>query len=202
MSESVVAVILAGGEGRRMGGGKPGRRFGDATLLDRAARLARGYCDTVAIAVREPRQVRARPALPRIIDQPEIEGPLAGLAAALAYARRAGARWVLTLPCDMPHMPPDLRRRLEAAASASGDNRVIMAASGGRAHPVCALWPTDGGGALEHYAASGRRSLKGFAAELGVTLVEWRCASGDPFANANTPEELDALQPWRAARVA
>jgi molybdopterin-guanine dinucleotide biosynthesis protein A len=72
--------------------------------------------------------------------------------------------------------------------------RSRRAASEGRLHPVCALWPTDAAAELAAYAAVGRASLKGFAAELGHTTVEWSVERGDPFVNANTPEELAALQ--------
>src|SRR5689334_358156 len=100
---NIVCVVLAGGEGRRMGGGKPLQRFGDGTLLDRALALARGYADDVAVAVRAAAQAGGSDA-PLIFDDPAIEGPLGGVAAALAHARAAGADAVLTLPCDAPRL--------------------------------------------------------------------------------------------------
>ena len=45
-------VILAGGEGRRIGGGKPQRLLGGETLLDRALRRARSWSDEVLVAAR------------------------------------------------------------------------------------------------------------------------------------------------------
>jgi len=50
--------------------------------------------------------------------------------------------------------------------------------------------------------ASGRRSLKGFVATVGMTVADWPVAETDPFANANTPEELAALQPLQGALAA
>ena len=47
-------VILAGGEGSRIGGGKPLMRLAGERLIDRALRTARGWSDLIAVAVRDP----------------------------------------------------------------------------------------------------------------------------------------------------
>ena len=48
--------------------------------------------------------------------------------------------------------------------------------------------------------ATGRRSLNGFAAAVGMTEAAWPVVGPDPFANANTPAELAAPQPRAGAR--
>lgn len=201
MTPLLAAVVLAGGDGRRMGGAKPLRRFGGTTLVGQALACARSYSDDVAVAVRDPRQVAGAVDAPLILDDPAIEGPLAGLASALRFGRRRHTAWVLVLPCDSPRLPPDLAVRLRAALA---DGRgVAVAESGGRLHPACALWRVDAGlEALPAYLASGRRALRGFADAIGMRAVTWPSAATDPFANANTPAELDALQPHRGQPVA
>lgn len=188
-------VILAGGEGRRMGGGKPLRPLGTTTLLGQALSLARTYSHDVAVAVREGAQVGGAADVPLLLDDPAIEGPLAGLASALRFGARLRADCVLTLPCDSPRLPRDLAARLQGALGA--DVQVAMGRSAGRLHPVCALWRVESLQALPAYLATGRRSLRDFAAAVGMTAVDWPCAGLDPFANANTPSELAALQPGR-----
>jgi molybdopterin-guanine dinucleotide biosynthesis protein A len=180
------AVVLAGGEGRRIGGGKPLRLLGGRTLLDRAVAQARAASDAVAVAVRDPGQTAGVAGVERLADA-AWEGPLGGLSAALAFARERGRAAVLTLPCDMPLTPSDLADRL---AEALGSQGAALAASGGRLHPVCGLWRVEALGALPAYAATGRRSLKGFAAEVGFTAVDWPVEPLDPFFNVNTPEDL------------
>ncbi len=190
MNGPSIAVVLAGGEGRRMGGSKPTRRLGGTTLIGRALELARSYAVHVAVAVREESQapgVAAR----LLLDDPAIEGPLAGLASALRFAREMGADHLLTLPCDTPRLPADFAARLSSARPATA----VVARSGGRLHPVCALWSLRVLDALPAYLASGRRSLRGLAETVGMTVVDWPLTASDPFANANTPEELAALQP-------
>jgi molybdopterin-guanine dinucleotide biosynthesis protein A len=194
MTGPSIAVVFAGGEGLRMGGSKPTRRFGDTTLIGRALELARTYAVHVAVAVRDPSQAPGV-AAPLLLDDPAIEGPLAGLASALRFARGQGADRVLTLPCDTPRLPADFAARLLSAPTAA----VAVARSGGRLHPACALWSDQVLDALPAYLASGRRSLRGLAETMGMTVVDWSFTAGDPFANANTPEELAALQPGPSA---
>lgn len=163
-------VILAGGEGRRMGGSKPQRLLGGEALLDRALRRARSWSGEVLVAAREGGD---------IADDPAIEGPLGGVAAALALGGD-----VLTIPCDMPLLPDDLPARLAGEAAAT------IAASGGHLHPVCALWKAEAAAGLPAYLATGRRSLTGFAEAIGFQAVEWPTEPFDPFFNVNDESDL------------
>jgi molybdopterin-guanine dinucleotide biosynthesis protein A len=190
----LVCVVLAGGESRRMGGAKPLQPFDDETLIARAVELARGYADDVSVAVRDRAQA-GETDVRLIFDDPAVEGPLGGLAAALDHAQALAAEGVLTIPCDAPLLPADLATRLSQALAPSAG--AAVAASGGRLHPVCALWRTSVRDRLPAYLATGRRSLHGFAETCGGVTVEWPDGPSDPFANANTPEELADLQAGR-----
>jgi|SRR5436305_11084999 len=160
-------VILAGGAGRRIGGGKPQLMLGGLTLLDRALGIARAWSQDVRIA-------------DGTNDAPGIEGPLGGIAAALALGED-----LLTIPCDMPFLPADLPERLGARIEPA-----VLAESGGRLHPVCALWRARAADGLAAYVASGRRSLHGFAEALGYAAVSWPIDPIDPFFNINDQKDL------------
>ena len=194
MSSPLPVVILAGGEGRRIGGGKPARMLGGRTLLDRTLSTACMWSDLVAVAVRS-----GAPAVPVPVlrDDPEIAGPLGGLAAALRYARDEGAEWVLTLPCDMPFVPADLPDRLSAEIGAAA---AAIAMSGGEIHPVCGLWHVQALKGLEDYLASGRRSLRGFAKAVGYVTVAWPRERFDPFFNINDERDLEQAEALLAPR--
>ena len=160
-------VILAGGEGRRIGGGKPQRMLGGMTLLDRALSIAGGWSDEVLIA-------------DGATDMPGIEGPLGAIAGAFALGGD-----FLTIPCDMPFLPADLPERLADTHEAAA-----LAESGGRLHPVCALWRARAADGLAAYAAAGRRSLHGFAEAVGYSSVAWAADPVDPFFNVNDETDL------------
>jgi molybdenum cofactor guanylyltransferase len=188
---TIAVVILAGGEGTRIGGNKPSRMLGGITLLDRAVAYAGTLTSLSAIAVREAGQA-GTVQIPVIRDAAGIEGPLGGLVAALRFARDEGSDVVLTIAADMPFLPPDLADRLLATIR---QKRAAIACSGGRQHPVCGLWRTEALGEIPGYLASGRRSLRGFAELLGYVPVEWPEDPLDPFFNINS--ELDLAEAER-----
>lgn len=182
-------VVLAGGEGRRMGGAKPLRRLHGTTLIDRACDLARAWSADVAVAVRDPAQVGPVDAI-LLTDPFDIEGPLAGLAAALGWAARSGHDRVLVIPCDMPGLPADLARRLDAALTPG--HGVAVPRTGDRLHPACALWRTWAADLIAGQAATGRLSLKDLARSAGCAVVDWDDAGA--FVNVNTAQELEGLE--------
>lgn len=186
MSGDFLILILAGGEGRRIGGGKPLRSLNGETLIARALRIARGWSDDVHVAVRDAGQVGAIDAI-LLPDEERILGPLGGVAAGLKRARDLRRPALLTMPCDMPLLPADLPDRLSAGI---GDACVAIAASGGALHPVCALWRIGALDALPARLACGRLSLRGFADAAGHVVVEWPAEPIDPFCNINDPADL------------
>lgn len=186
MRNDVAVVVLAGGKGSRIGGGKPLRRVAGERMIDRALRAAGTWSDLVAVAVRDAVQVQWVNA-PVIEDEPNIGGPFAGLASAVRLGVEANREFVLTIPADMPFLPDDLLERLLSAISDSG---CAIASSGGHLHPVCGLWRTSAAGDISNYLAGQRRSLKGFASLIGFSEVEWPCDPFDPFFNINTADDL------------
>lgn len=192
-------VILAGGEGRRMGGGKPQRLLGGCSLLDHALMTARRWSACIAVCVRSPGQVI--PDTTRILlDAPDIAGPLAGLASALDWAADEGCDRVLVIPCDMPFLPVDLAGRL--AANLTPGIGAVMAASGGRRHPACALWRSSVRPLLTRQVHEGRFSLMALAERAGMAAVTWPDTARDLFANLNSPEDLTAAEAAMRAATA
>ena len=193
MLPEIAALVLAGGEGRRMGGGKQARLLGSRCLLDYAIASATRHGGPVAIGVRDPAQ--APPGREFVIDSERAVGPLAGLVAGLAWAERSGALFLLTVPCDAPFLPGDLAERLLDRLRQTGA-MVALPMSAGRLHPSCGLWRID---ALMHtaaYIATGRTSLHGFTELVGLAVEDWGAPERDPFFNVNTLEDLAIAKGW------
>lgn len=186
---SVPVVILAGGDGSRIGGSKPLRMLGGKTLLDRAVAQASRWSDRPILSLRNGGQYVS--SVEVIDDEPGIDGPLAGLAAALRRAASEGAAMVLTIPVDMPFLPSDLLSQLEAGLEQAN---AAIGASGGELHPVCGLWRSAALDRLAVYLQSGKRSLRGFAAAIGHVAVEWPAVPHDPFFNINNTSDLAAAE--------
>lgn len=192
MAEPVVGVILAGGRARRMGGGDKALRTvgGQAVLARLIGRLAPQVARLVLNANEDPARFAAF-GLPVVGDDlPDRPGPLAGVLAGLDWAARSepGVRWVVTAPGDAPFLPADLVARLHAGR---GGATLACAASGGRMHPVVALWPV----ALRHdlrraLVEEGLHKVGAYVGRHGPAVVEWPVGGQDPFFNVNTPADL------------
>lgn len=186
MSDRPLIVLLAGGDGRRIGGDKPQRMLGGQTLLERALAIVKTYDGPVALSVRQGADPTVGP-VPVIFDPPDIEGPLAGLMAGFKEAIRCGTSRVMLVPTDMPFLPPDLDIGLGEALDTHPHSGVAVAYGGGREHPVCSMWRVGMASALFTYSDQGRRSLKGLAERVGKAVVCW---PGDPFFNINDEDAL------------
>lgn len=179
-------VIACGGEGSRIGGGKPLRKLGGITLIERACEWAQQRSDHVALALRDAAQLSASD-LPLLADRHPGLGPISALENAFEFAHAAGRELVLVIGCDQPFLPGDLVTRLTAAIGKQG---ATMPLCRGREQPLAALWRAQPA-RIAAYIADGGRSLRGFADSAGVEVVEWEAEAGcDPFFNVNSPDDL------------
>ena len=189
----VVGLLLAGGLGRRMGGGdKCLVPLGGRTLLERVVeRLRPQVSDLVLNANGEPERF-ASFGLPVVADSvPGFAGPLAGVLAGLDWAAgRPGVRLVASVASDTPFFPADLVARLRHAAEHDGAE-VACATSRGRAHPVFGLWDVRLAPALRHaLTMEGVRKIDLWTAGRRTVTVEFTSGEVDPFFNLNTPEDV------------
>jgi len=189
----VVAVVLAGGLARRMGGGdKPMRLLGGRPLLDHVlARITPQVAGVILNANGDATRFAAY-GLEVVADPlPDYPGPLAGVLAALEWvaAHRPGSDTVLSVPGDAPFLPADLAARLNVAREAAGVP-MACAASGGWTHPPIALWPVALRGELRAALLAGERKIDRWTARHGCASAEWPVTPHDPFFNANAPEDL------------
>lgn len=130
--------------------------------------------------------------LPIVADSIEDAGPLAGLLAAMEWAREVHpeARWLASVAVDTPLFPTDLVARLQEA---KGEGRAAVAASSGRLHPTFGLFDLSLAQDLRNYLESGARKAGGWPGIAEAARVEFPCEPSDPFANINTPEDMAHL---------
>lgn len=188
-----VAVLLAGGLARRMGGGDKALLCLDGRpLLDHVLARIRPQVRAVALNANGDPSRFAAWGLPVLADPlPDNPGPLAGVLAGMRWAQAIGAADLLSVPTDTPFLPEDLLARLVHARRAAGVP-IACAASAGRTHPVAALWPAALADALAAALAAGMRKIDRWTATQGVTHATFDESGYDPFFNVNTPDELAA----------
>lgn len=98
--EDCTALILAGGNSKRMGQDKANLSLKGQTLLQHVVATMQQNFPEVIVSVRQP---RPESDMPQVCDDPAHSGPLAGLAAGL---ERADTAWVFAVACDMPFVTP------------------------------------------------------------------------------------------------
>ena len=186
-----VAVLLAGGLARRMGGGdKPLRPLGGRALLDHVIERIRPQVRALALnANGDPARFAAWGL--KVLPDPlqGNPGPLAGVLAGMRWAAALGAADVLSVPTDTPFLPADLVARLQAARAAAAVP-IACAASRGRTHPVAALWPAALADALEASLLAGARKIDRWTEGHGIATASFDDPGYDPFFNVNSPDEL------------
>jgi molybdopterin-guanine dinucleotide biosynthesis protein A len=211
----VTGLVLAGGEGRRMGGLDKGLQMlhGQPLAARALERLRPQVAGLMLSANRHLLQYAAwghpvwpderPPGLPAAAEA--HLGPLAGLWTALQHCPTP---WLVAVPCDLPDLPADLVARLcdvagpehlavQAATRAAETSNRADDIGGGHPgqraphlHPACCLLHRDAAPALAAYLVGGGRRLR-----EGLACVPLATAVFDDdraFVNTNTLADLAA----------
>jgi len=182
----VSGIVLAGGQGRRMGSVDKGLQLlHGKPMVQRVIGRFAPQVDEVLINANQNVD-KYRGFGHRVITD-EIggfAGPLAGLHAGLKAAMHP---LVATVPCDSPFLPDDLVERLKAAL---GDKDLAVARTGEQPHPVFALVRKSVLENLAAFLAGGGRKIDAWYASLRVVEVSFD-DEADAFRNINTVEELN-----------
>lgn len=190
MIDDCLAVIMAGGDSRRMGRDKASLVLGEQTLMQRVAEIMQVVFPQVVVSVRTP---RADIALPQVRDGFSDLGPLAGLCAGLDYASQNGVPWIFAVATDMPFLRPALIEQL--ANYRSGVDAVVPLVDG-HPQPLAAFYSIDALPAVRALATGeGKRSLRAALERLQVAYVHAAdLMTADPgldsFVDLDTPEDL------------
>lgn len=184
---NITGVLLAGGQGRRMGGVDKG-------LLELRGRpmaawvLERLGPQVDELLINANQNAERYAAFGYKVFPDEIggfAGPLAGLHAALS---RASHPLVVTAPCDSPFLPPDLVSRLKAGLDAAGAD-LAVAKTFDQAHPVFCLCKREVLPHLADFLESGGRKIDRWYATLKIVEVNFD-DQAEAFRNINTRDEL------------
>ncbi len=191
-AQHITGLLLAGGQGHRMGGLDKGlQAFHGEALARHVMRRLSPQVGTMVISANRHLDDYRRFACDVISDElAGFQGPLAGIHAGLGHC---ATQWLLTVPCDSPFLPAELAQRLgEAIVANDADLTYAVAGSGEarREHPVFSLMRVTLRDDLGRYLERGGRKVREWQA--GVKAVAVPFDDDAAFRNLNTTSDLAA----------
>jgi molybdopterin-guanine dinucleotide biosynthesis protein A len=160
----------------------------------RALSLLRQFCPQTYVSLRDGQDIPVgAEGAPVLRDEPDSEGPLAGLLA--ASRAKPEAAW-LVLACDLPFVRAGLLARLLSCHEKQPDLPFVACAApaGGRPEPLCAIYGPSAGPILARYAALGEFSPRRIMIEEKAVLVDLVGEDVEALTNVNTPQDLAAAR--------
>ncbi len=189
-AEQITGLLLAGGEGQRMGGLDKGlQRLRGEPLAAHVMRRLSPQVGTLLISANRHLDQYGQLGCRVIPDQLSgFHGPLAGIHTGL---QQCDTPWMLTAPCDSPFLPHELVQRLaDAIVAKQADLAYVVTGSGDarREHPVFSLMRKEVRDSLARYLAGGGRKVREWQASLNAVAVPF--ADEPAFRNLNTASDL------------
>jgi molybdenum cofactor guanylyltransferase len=183
-------LVLAGGRSTRMQRDKaaieyrPGESQLDAAMKLLAPRVSRAFVSVRSDQAREPTRSRHD----RIVDRGDVEGPIAGIRAALAEHPQAA--W-LVLACDLPFLDAGTLDALLAARDTEGDATAFRSSHDGLPEPLCAIYEPRAAVSIAAHVAAGKNCPRKYLINARTRLID----QPNPRAldNVNTVDEYGAV---------
>ncbi len=192
----LLGLVLAGGRSTRMQRDKAAMQYQPGeTQLDVAMKLLAPRVARAFVSVRADQRADAtRARFEHIVDRGDVEGPIAGITAALA--EHPDAAW-LVLACDLPFLDARTLDVLIASRDIEAEATAYRSAHDGLPEPLCAIYEPRARDAIAAHVAAGRMCPRKFLINARTRLLD----QPDPRAldNVNTQAEygaaLSALHP-------
>ncbi len=182
------AVILAGGESRRMGRDKAWLQADGRSLISRALSVVRDTGIEELFISGRPGTDYSALQCPVLFDLEIDCGPLSGIERAL---EEASAPLILVLAVDMPHMTAGFLRKLLAHCQPLTG---VIPKLRGEYEPLAAVYPKRCQFIARDFLRKGQRAVRDFAnaclREHAVRVLPVANADAHCFDNWNTPSDV------------
>jgi molybdopterin-guanine dinucleotide biosynthesis protein A len=162
MINDCTAIILVGGDSRRMGRDKATLPFSGTTLMQAVVATMQQLFPVTLVSVR---QIRPEIYLPQVCDTQADGGPLVGLVSTL---NRVTTPWAFVVACDMPFISTAL---VEQLAGHRAQQQAVVPVVHGQLQPLAAFYSTGCIPLLRASLALGNKSLLGALKHLDVCYV-------------------------------
>lgn len=134
------AVVLCGGQSRRMGQSKAHLPFGDTTLLARVLERIGSVVEQVVVVAAPAQTVPPLPSSVTLLRDPSSDrGPLQGISVGLANLHDQ-VEHAFVSSTDAPFLAPSFIARLNALRTSDYD--IVVPEADGHLHPLAAIYAT------------------------------------------------------------
>lgn len=194
MNKNITAIILAGGNARRMGGVDKGliKVNGDYLICHVLDRIK---SQVEFLMINANRNIDTYNTLSDIVIQDFTDqrlGPLGGIQAGLHNCKTP---YMISVPCDVPNIPLDICRRLYENLRLNDSDCsmpvTIDSESNKRTHPAILLLKKELTQSLDLYLKSGGRKIDKWTDELKCTQVLFN--DEENFLNINTLDDTNNI---------
>jgi molybdopterin-guanine dinucleotide biosynthesis protein A len=189
VTPTLYGLVLAGGHSTRMQRDKAALEYRPGvSQLEAAMQLLEGRVARAYISVRADQSGDAtRRKYPHIVDRGDVEGPIAGISAALG--EHPETAW-LVLACDLPFLDARTLDFLIGARDAARAATAYRSSHDGLPEPLCAIYEPRALAGLRAHIAAGRNCPRKFLINADTKLLD----QPDPRAldNVNTVAEYGA----------
>jgi molybdopterin-guanine dinucleotide biosynthesis protein A len=190
MIDDCTAIILAGGESRRMGRDKAMLPFANQPLIQSVISVVQPLFSETILSVREH---RPEILLTQVCDWTTDGGPLMGL---LSTFSNITTSWAFVVGCDMPFLSSGLVQQLAVKRC---QYQAVIPVVGGKLQPLSAFYERSCVSIMRTSYSLGDKSLLGAIQNLQTCYVdETQMVKADPelhnFFDLDTPQDLAIAQ--------
>jgi len=184
-TNNITGLILAGGKGQRVGNRDKGLMLlnGKPLVAHVSDRLLPQVKELLISCNRNFSRYRDFAAQTMADTRRDFQGPLAGLESAYPYIQ---TEFLVVVGCDMPHLPPDLVRRLTTPLVEGGIGMpdISYAHDGVRDQYLCAAIRRDCLTSLAGFLDAGHRAVRDWYNSQACVIVDFS-DQGSGFKNYN-----------------
>lgn len=190
-TSDIIAILLAGGEGRRVGGQDKGLvTFQGKPLVEHVIDCISPQVDDIVLSVNRNHQEYSKLGYALVSDETNKEGrqgPLAGLVSVLQKYEHS-AEHFLICTCDSPHLPKDYVAKLKRALAGSNSMAAVVF-DGAAVQNLHCLVSSHSSASLIEFYENGGRAMHRWLAQNAVIRVDFSTEAA-AFANYNTLESI------------
>ena len=189
---SILGVVLAGGQSKRFGQDKSQVQLGGKILIDYILLEILDQFNEILIISNNDIKFLNSKKITKIEDYKKDLGPLGGVLTAMKWIKKNNReyKWISTFPSDTPFFKKkylsDFIKNIDDKKS-----KLFFIKSNDKRHNIFGLWSTELLDRLEDDVTNkGERKVEIWANKVGVKTINMEFKNNDPFFNINTKEDL------------